>query len=30
MAIALGARRTVAGDLSRKSMLEVASLPGRQ
>lgn len=29
MAIALVARRAVAGDLSRKSMLEMASLPGR-
>lgn len=29
MAIALAARRTVAGDLSRRSMLEMASLPGR-
>ncbi len=30
MAIALGARRAVAGDLTRRSMLEVASLPGRK
>jgi hypothetical protein len=30
MAIALAARRAVVGDLSRRSMLEVASLPGRQ